>query len=312
MRTSGVGPYALSSCVAAAMLAGCGGSQLPTGVPLTTVAPDSYLNHHTFHYTGKRQWFKVPSGVKWIDVILRGAAGGGTLGGRGGRIHAIVPVTPGERLAVYVGGQGENGNGGFNGGANGGVLDQDVGSGGGGASDMREGGDRLANRILVAGGGGGQGGEQGYSCTDGQDGNGGNGGSSVGDSGVAGCPYYNYSGDGGTGGTQYQGGLGGHGGGGPYGFGNPGADGSLGSGGAGGANCTYTYSCQAGGSGGGGGGGYFGGGGGGVGGGGPSGAYGGGGGGGGSSYVEPSAKKFRSWKGWKDATGNGIVVVHWQ
>src|ERR1700692_3101354 len=33
MRTSGFSHYALTSCVAAAMLAGCGGSQPPIGAP---------------------------------------------------------------------------------------------------------------------------------------------------------------------------------------------------------------------------------------------------------------------------------------
>ena len=40
--------------------------------------------------------------------------------------------------------------------------------------------------------------------------------------------------------------------------------------------------------------------------------YGGGGGGGGSSYVEPSAIKSRVWPGWKDATGDGLIVIDWQ
>jgi len=35
------------------------------------------------------------------------------------------------------------------------------------------------------------------------------------------------------------------------------------------------------------------------------------GGGGGSSYIEPSARKYESWQGWKTATGNGLVVFSW-
>jgi len=35
------------------------------------------------------------------------------------------------------------------------------------------------------------------------------------------------------------------------------------------------------------------------------------GGGGGSSYVERGARKYKSRQGWKDATGNGDVVVSW-
>ena len=37
----------------------------------------------------------------------------------------------------------------------------------------------------------------------------------------------------------------------------------------------------------------------------------GGGGGGGSSYVEPGAFAQREWRGWKNATGNGIIVFSW-
>jgi hypothetical protein len=84
--------------------------------------------------------------------------------------------------------------------------------------------------------------------------------------------------------------------------------GSLGYAGAGGAGCTFPKHglCN---SGGGGGGGYEGGGGGGA-----SAAdygFGGGGGGGGSSYIESNAKDFHSWQGWKDAKGNGVVVISW-
>jgi hypothetical protein len=36
------------------------------------------------------------------------------------------------------------------------------------------------------------------------------------------------------------------------------------------------------------------------------------GGGGGSSYAEPSAINFRTWGGWKNANGNGLVVFSWK
>ncbi len=91
--------------------------------------------------------------------------------------------------------------------------------------------------------------------------------------------------------------------------GNPGANGTLLDGGAGGQGGP---DYDAGPGGGGGGGGYYGGGGGGAG---SSGYYycylAGGGGGGGSSYIEPSAKSFRGWQGWKNADGNGLVVISW-
>ena len=89
-------------------------------------------------------------------------------GGQGGRATATIPVTPGEVLAIMVGGQGLEtapptvdcvlvpGGGGFNGGGNGGNVGGNcAGAGGGGASDVRRGGSTLAHRILIAGGGGG-------------------------------------------------------------------------------------------------------------------------------------------------------------
>jgi hypothetical protein len=38
----------------------------------------------------------------------------------------------------------------------------------------------------------------------------------------------------------------------------------------------------------------------------------GGGGGGGSSYIEPAASKSHEWRGWKNATGNGVITIRWQ
>src|ERR1700723_2863075 len=101
---SGFCHYALSSCVAMAMLAGCGESHQLIGVPGTS-GTDKVLSHHlTFRYTGKEQSFKVPVGVKWITVVALGARGGGPYAGRGGRLSAEFAVTHGERLAVFVGG----------------------------------------------------------------------------------------------------------------------------------------------------------------------------------------------------------------
>ncbi len=317
MRSLSLGRYTLCSCAAAAMLAGCGGSQPPIA---TNVAPSSkgvtnslsYNHSRTFQFTGKRQRFTVPAGVKWLTVVARGAAGAGTLGARGGRVYAVIPVTSGETLYVYAAGTASGTTGGFNGGANGGTesrCSRCYGFGGGGASDIRQDGDRLENRVVVAGGGGGYGGLNTYTFR--PDGAGGKGGGSTGGSGIGGFEYpYNGSG-GGTGGTQTYGGRGGSSGEGSMGNGNPGDPGSLGEGGAGGSNC-YGSSCSGDeGGGGGGGGGYYGGGGGGTGGFGFSYGGGGGGGGGGSSDIEPSAKKFQVWQGWKNAKGNGEVVIRW-
>src|SRR5690606_20990659 len=89
----------------------------------------------------------------------------------GGRAQATVPVTAGETLHVYVGGMGQSlgtgaspgaGTGGWNGGGD--VYDfvtppnqsEGISGTGGGASDVRRGGD-LDGRLVVAGGGGGGG-----------------------------------------------------------------------------------------------------------------------------------------------------------
>ena len=169
--------------VAAALLAGCGGPASNGVVPIKSVT-NSVRRHHTFKYTGAEQDFQVPSSVRRITVIALGASGGAS-GGRGGRVFAVIPVTPGETLAVFVGGAAAGINGGFNGGANGGTGyygSEGQGYGGGGASDVREGGDTVSDRILVVGGGGGQAGSDGY----GTGGNGGKGGGSIGEAGAEG------------------------------------------------------------------------------------------------------------------------------
>lgn len=190
--------------------------------------------------------FDVPSCVSVITVECWGAQGGGSQAGAGGYATADIPVTPGETLRVYVGGQGTSGTyfvpGGYNGGGD--RYDHGTshgGSSGGGASDVRRGTD-IANRLIVAAGGAGEG----YTIF------GGDGGGTTGETG-GNC--------GGTGGTQSAGGI----------SCDPvnctlATNGSLGQGGAG-----QGYNA----GGGGGGGGYYGGGGG-----------CGGGGGGGSSWVD--------------------------
>jgi hypothetical protein len=144
---------ALSLSAAAALLAGCGGSS-----PLITTSGNANSSvrlsagNQTFKYTGAEQWFTVPTGVASVTIVARGAQGGepryssqGGRGGRGGRVYAQIPVKSGEKLAVFVGGQGSNGAGGFNGGGNPGTISrtETYGGGGGGASDVREGGDAL-------------------------------------------------------------------------------------------------------------------------------------------------------------------------
>ena len=167
MKSLDFGRYALSTCVAAVMLSGCGGSAGSSGAtPPVSVAGERFPYHKTFNYTGRKQMFTVPPGVKKLKVIAVGAQGNGDMHGFGGRVYALIPVTPGEKLAIFVGGDGayNNSSGGFDGGALGGLYPycyrssgNCYGYGGGGASDVREGGDSLTDRILVAGGGGGAG-----------------------------------------------------------------------------------------------------------------------------------------------------------
>ena len=114
--------------------------------PLALEAPS------TFAYTGGAQTYTVPAGVTSLRVDLAGASGGAVAyqgaPGLGGRVQAVLAVTAGEVLTLYVGGAGSGGTGGYNGGGNG-------FAGGGGATDLRQGGSGQPNRVLVAGGGGG-------------------------------------------------------------------------------------------------------------------------------------------------------------
>jgi Collagen triple helix repeat (20 copies)/Chaperone of endosialidase len=123
-----------------------------------TVTPNTASQTSTFNYTGSVQTFVVPTGVTTVNIDAFGAQGnvpaaGNASGGQGGRVTASTySVTPGETLYIYVGGQN-----GYNGGGNGfyGTGSVDTTSNGGGASDVRQGGFALSNRIIVAGGGGG-------------------------------------------------------------------------------------------------------------------------------------------------------------
>ena len=245
----------------------------------------------TFTYTGAPETFVVPPGVVEIQVEAWGAQGqaltdedyDGSTGGLGGYAVGILSVTPGEVLNIYVGGTGSEGVGGFNGGGVGGYGTPSTGSGGyagsgGGASDIRQGGVSLGDRVIVAGGGGGGGRDyvNGTCVPCGTGGNGGAGGALVGVdgddpnwSGLLG--EFPNVGAGGKGGTGVAGGAAGDGPNGP-----PGQAGVLGVGGDG---VDGTQSVASGG----GGGGYYGGG---SGGGANSGnGVAGGGGAGGSSYI---------------------------
>ena len=117
------------------------------------LAASAAATSETFLYTGAAQNWTVPAGVSEATFDLYGAQGFGGEGafapGLGGRAKAMIAVTPGDSIQVNVGGQGEFGTGGFNGGG--------ASLSGGGASDIRIGGTALTDRVLVAGGGGGAG-----------------------------------------------------------------------------------------------------------------------------------------------------------
>ncbi|MGA8100009.1 MAG: hypothetical protein WB810_15245, partial [Candidatus Cybelea sp.] len=125
------------------LLAGCGGSTMLSHSSVTAVAIEVPAGLKRFHFTGTRQSFVVPAGVKKLTITAMGARGGGgtsgaAAGGRGGLVKATISVTPGEKLGIFVGGA----DGGFNGGGRSGVGIE----GGGDASDVRQGGDELTER----------------------------------------------------------------------------------------------------------------------------------------------------------------------
>ncbi|MFY9738224.1 MAG: glycine-rich protein [Candidatus Cybelea sp.] len=248
--------YALTVLTLSTLPAGCGGSQPPIAAPSDNISQTA-RKHKVFQYTGGEQTFIVPAKVTKTRVVALGAggaAGYGTGTGYtyvpGGLVRATIPVTPGETLYVFVGGEGSFYSAGYNGGGSGGASAGSSpyipGYGGGGASDIRQGGDALNDRVIVAGGGAGS--------TYGG-GSGGVGGGKIGESGGS-SGSGSYASVGGGGGTQKSGGPGGAG---PVGScpGGAGASGELGQGGDGGGSC---FSDEPGG--GGGGGGYYGGGGG--------------------------------------------------
>src|SRR5580658_2822093 len=190
----------------------------------------------TFYYTGAQQTFIVPADVKHVTITAMGA---GTPSAHGGLVAATIAVKPGEPLAIFVGGERKGSTGGYNGGGYGGTYQCPtctlIADGGAGASDVRQGGTALNDRVLVAGGAGGKGGKGQY-----HGGLGGIGGGLTGKRGRHGVSsstghpkVFGGGGGGGTGGTQTEGGAGGAGGQGSY-FGGPGEQGALGEGGVGG------------------------------------------------------------------------------
>lgn len=161
MNVSILGCFAFCG-LATAVLVGCGGSQsVSVTAPVVGPAGGALKQHsYTFNFTGTEQTFKVRQRVKSITVDAYGGGTnevqprGKTEQAFGGRTQATLPVTPGETLYVFVGGDGTTGyNGGGSSGGGGGYCSPGRGFGAG-AADVREHGDGLSNRILVAGGAG--------------------------------------------------------------------------------------------------------------------------------------------------------------
>ena len=178
----------------------------------------------------------------------------GQTGPLGGYATGNYSLTSGQSVYVYVGGQGSGSisvsaaiSGGFNGG---GIGYNGDGSGraasGGGGSDIRIGGNALANRVIVAGAGGGGRRFTGYGTQSGS-----YGGGTSGAGGITGVSFGDGHSANGRGGTQSAGGAGGSNGG----TASPGTSGNGGNG----ISNNFNYGSS------GGGGGYFGGGGAGIG-----------------------------------------------
>jgi hypothetical protein len=294
----------------ATLLTACG-SHAGGTIPAVSPLDQTFSHSQTFKFTGKPQRFKVPH-ARWLRVVVRGAAGAaGSSTVRGGRVYALIPASIDGELVVYVGGAGNLAQGGYNGGGDGGpdkYCSNCAGYGGGGASDIRLSTGALGDRVIVAGGGGGSGGSNSDKYSGGAGGRGGGSTGASGQSGAGTTGYGECAGQGGGGGSQIAGGAGGSGGRCSVNRDYNGSGGGFGDGGTGGTP-------YGGGAGGGGGGGFYGGGGGGGGSQGYSsyGNYvaGGGGGGGGSSFVGKRATHSHVWQGWKDAVGNGLVVISW-
>lgn len=132
---------------------------LNTVGPAEVYAADA-ATEWNYSYTGKEQVFEAPySGA--YQFSLSGAQGGGDNGGKGGSVTVMLNLTKGAQVSIYVGGQD-----GYNGGGKG--YAANGGTNGGGATDIRINGERIA----IAGGGGGGMSE----CPGGEGGAGGNNG----------------------------------------------------------------------------------------------------------------------------------------
>ena len=204
----------------------------------TTISPGSAK----LYYTGGAQNFSVPACATTVYVVVYAAQGGGPYfsnpGGLGGGSAATIATTPGESLAINLGGAGgvgtfsSAGAGGFDGGGvgappfassyaggNGGGGYETIGGYGGGPNGASGADGGCAGGLQGKGGGGGT------QSSGGAGGAGSNGGSlGFGGAGVGSCgnPSLNIGSGSGGGGGGYYGGGGANGGGGGGGGGGSG------------------------------------------------------------------------------------------
>ena len=147
----------------------------------------------TLFFTGGEQNYTIPCGVSMVTIDAFGGKGAngsdggnnsfGGVGGLGAHAQGVLSVTNGQSFTVVIGGQATGVTGGYNGGGFGGNAGTSFGAGGGGgATDIRFGGNTIGDRILVAGGGGG-GGTVGCESTNATGGDGGDGGGENGGNG---------------------------------------------------------------------------------------------------------------------------------
>jgi hypothetical protein len=100
---------AIGSTLTAALILGC-------GVGAATASSPRAQSSAVFSFTGAKQYVLVPDWATSAEVRAVGGAGGSVHsghcdveGGTGTIVTAVVPVTSGEELTIWVGGKGQDG-----------------------------------------------------------------------------------------------------------------------------------------------------------------------------------------------------------
>ena len=151
----------VSFCSEAGEICVAGENDNGTGTKKCISVEMSSKKSQVFEFQTSYHVFTVPQCVSIIDVELYGAQGESTgdIGGLGAYIKGQLKVIPGQKLFIFVGGQGNT----WNGGGDLSYYHQQCdppcrGGYGGGSTDIRIGGTDLIHRLAVAGGGSGSGG----------------------------------------------------------------------------------------------------------------------------------------------------------